>query len=260
MDDKVISKKEIEVILNKYNIGKKPLSLVLGWGEVTIVRYIDGSIPDKLHSDILKEIKDNPDRLSKYLEKNKELITSVAYNKVKRRIRELKKLEDKECIYLVSKYIISKLEDITPITLQRILYYVDGFSWGLLGKSILGWSPEVGMKGPIYKKIDEYYKFNVINSENFSDYREIELENEEMIELVDIVIKSFGCYSSKILREMICLSNFWKNITNNSEMLGKVLDEEWMKKEFGDICDKNCISDYDDILSYSKKMFKKVVK
>lgn len=124
----------------------------------------------------------------------------------------------------------------------------------------MGCFPEVGTRGPVYKKIYEYYKFNVIKSEDFSDYGEIELENEEMIKLVDIVIKSFGCYSSKILREMIYLSSFWKNITNNSEMLGKVLDEEWMRKEFGGICNKNYISDYDGIVSYSKKMFKKVVK
>ena len=39
MKDRVITKKEIEEILIKYNIGKKPLSLVLGWGEVTIIRY-----------------------------------------------------------------------------------------------------------------------------------------------------------------------------------------------------------------------------
>ena len=39
MESKIISKKEIEQILEKYNIGKKPLSLLLGWGEVTVIRY-----------------------------------------------------------------------------------------------------------------------------------------------------------------------------------------------------------------------------
>ena len=43
----IITIKEIEEILNKYAIGKKPLSLVLGWGEVTIIRYLEGSTPEK---------------------------------------------------------------------------------------------------------------------------------------------------------------------------------------------------------------------
>ena len=55
--DRIITIEEILEILEKYNIGKKPLSLVLGWGEVTIIRYLDGSIPDKLHSDVLFSIK-----------------------------------------------------------------------------------------------------------------------------------------------------------------------------------------------------------
>ena len=74
MKDRVITKKEIEEILIKYNIGKKPLSLVLGWGEVTIIRYLDGNIPDKLHSNVLFSIKNNPNLLLEYLEKNKKLI------------------------------------------------------------------------------------------------------------------------------------------------------------------------------------------
>lgn len=40
----------------KYNTGKRPLSLLLGWGAVTITRYLDGDIPTKSYSDKLKLI------------------------------------------------------------------------------------------------------------------------------------------------------------------------------------------------------------
>ena len=52
----IITIKEIEEILKKYAIGKKPLSLVLGWGETTIIRYLEGNTPEKAYSDILKKV------------------------------------------------------------------------------------------------------------------------------------------------------------------------------------------------------------
>ena len=48
----LISVSEMELILDKYDIGKRPLSLLLGWGEGTLTRYLDGDIPTKQYSDI----------------------------------------------------------------------------------------------------------------------------------------------------------------------------------------------------------------
>lgn len=52
----IISLENIMEIPNKYEIGKRPLSLLLGWGENTFSRYYDGDIPSKEHSDILKKL------------------------------------------------------------------------------------------------------------------------------------------------------------------------------------------------------------
>ena len=38
----IISREEILQILDKYNIGRKPLSILLGWGQTTILRYLSG--------------------------------------------------------------------------------------------------------------------------------------------------------------------------------------------------------------------------
>ena len=49
--EEVISIPEIAAILNNYRIGKKPLAKLLGWGETTIIRYMDGDVPTKEYSD-----------------------------------------------------------------------------------------------------------------------------------------------------------------------------------------------------------------
>jgi DNA-directed RNA polymerase subunit H (RpoH/RPB5) len=54
--NEIISTDEIELILARYNIGKKPLAKLLGWGETTIIRYLEGDIPTLEYSNKLKSI------------------------------------------------------------------------------------------------------------------------------------------------------------------------------------------------------------
>ena len=48
----------INSIMSKYNIGKRPLSLLLDWGELTITRYLKGMVPKKDYLDLIKAIND----------------------------------------------------------------------------------------------------------------------------------------------------------------------------------------------------------
>ena len=52
----IISVDKIREISYRYKIGKRPLSLLLGWGENTYSRYFDGDIPSKQYSDILLKL------------------------------------------------------------------------------------------------------------------------------------------------------------------------------------------------------------
>ena len=49
----------INSIMSKYNIGKRPLSLLLDWGELTITRYLKGMTPKKEYLDFLKNINED---------------------------------------------------------------------------------------------------------------------------------------------------------------------------------------------------------
>ena len=45
--EKLVRISDIEKLMTIYNIGKAPLSLALGFGEITISRYLDGQVPSK---------------------------------------------------------------------------------------------------------------------------------------------------------------------------------------------------------------------
>ncbi len=65
---------DIEKLMKIYKIGKAPLSLALGFGEVTITRYLSGQIPSKEYSDIMKMALSSPAFMKEKLHENKEKI------------------------------------------------------------------------------------------------------------------------------------------------------------------------------------------
>ena len=78
----IISLEDIRRIPQKYNIGKRPLSRILGWGENTLSRYIDGDIPSKQYSDVLKQILNDAEYYLTLLERNIDALESkTAYEK-----------------------------------------------------------------------------------------------------------------------------------------------------------------------------------
>ena len=72
----------VRAIPKKYDIGQRPLSLLLGWDEQTFTRYYDGDVPSRQYSDMLRRIYNEPEYYSELLEANKgSLKSSLAYSK-----------------------------------------------------------------------------------------------------------------------------------------------------------------------------------
>ena len=95
----LITISDIKKILEKYNVEKRPLSKLLGFGELTITRYIDGQLPSAKYSDILLEVSRDEQKMKEYVEANKEKVSAVAVNKVIRAIEkcEVEKKYDNSC-------------------------------------------------------------------------------------------------------------------------------------------------------------------
>ena len=261
----IITIKEIEEILDKYAIGKKPLSLVLGWGEVTIIRYLEGSTPEKAYSDILKKVLEDPNTMHEYLEKNKDLITSVAYKRTLGKIMELKLIEDQSKIYLISKHIIARMEDITPLALQKILYYIQGFSTYFFDRPIFNDNAEAWVHGPVYREIYDrfsYYRYNPISKNEFESYNEIDSLNAKEIKLIDSVINNFGVYSGKTLEKMTHTTIPWeegRKELREEEYSSNIIDIDTMKDYFTNIGKKYKMKSVSDISKYVSSIFKEIM-
>lgn len=250
---KIISTEEIDEITKKYNIGKKPLSLILGLGEATISRYYNGYIPSTKISKLLRKIKNEPETLYSYITMNKEKISEIAYQKVKDRLDTIlnikdnnSKIKDKN-IENVAKYIINHLE-VTPMALQKLLYYVQVFTMGFKNYAPFSSKCSAWIHGPVFGKIYyEYkdFKYNTIENNN----EETITLDEELKEIVDNVIKFLGCYSASVLKEFTHTEEPWLQCKEkNIEII-----EKCAMKEFADgIIEKFQIHSIEEIYKYSK--------
>ena len=263
----LISVSEMEFILNKYDIGKRPLSLLLGWGEGTLTRYLDGDIPTKQYSDTLKKILNDPKYMSKLLEENKSNITDVAYKRCSKALSDVEKdnsitVEFEDKIDYVVKYLLVNCLDITPLALQKLLYYAQGFFKVFTGEYLFHNNCEAWMHGPVYRSVYYKYKnygYNPIE-ENECDYTNIRLSKIEK-EILDSVIRNFGCYSGKVLEKMTHAEMPWSNTRiglRDDESSDRIIKKDLIAKYFQSIKLKHNMLNISDVSDYSRNLFNKL--
>ena len=211
-DKNLITVDEIKDILKKYNIEKRPLSHVLGLGEHTVSRYIEGALPNKKYSDLLRKVYKDHKVMRELLERNRNSITEAAYRKTDSAIAEMEKM----CSYnskaeLIALYIIHKAYEVTDLFLQKMLYYVKAFSWVRLRKDIIEDDCEAWAYGPVFPEI--YEKYKSFGSDVIDDYDEsIEygsLLTDEEIKIIDFVVECFGIYNGSTLMKITHKEQPW---------------------------------------------------
>lgn len=215
MYENIVSVDDIEKLIKIYKIGKAPLSLALGFGEVTITRYLLGQIPSKEYSDIIKKALSSPEFMIQKLQENKEKIGLVAYNKAFDAAIELKNLFIiSEKMQRVISYLFEKLEEVTPLMLQKLLYFNQGESYALYNRSMFSENCYAWVHGLVYPDVYNLFrdfKYNPIEDARFAIFEgsKDQLTKEECM-VIDLVVDTFGEYSGKILEKITHAENPWK--------------------------------------------------
>ena len=155
----LVSIDDIEKLMKIYKIGKAPLSLALGFGEVTISRYLEGQVPSKEYSDIIKVALSSPAYMKQKLIENRAKMTDTAYRKAfteAESIESLFSVSDK--MLRVIAYIFEKLEEVTPLMLQKLLYFIQGVYSALYGRPIFEEDCRAWVHGPVYSEVYEMFR------------------------------------------------------------------------------------------------------
>lgn len=238
---KIINITTIHRILTKYSINEYELAQLLGWKNDTISRYLDGDMISNSNSDVLEKIYSNPDYYSVLLQNNKEKINPVDYNKSRQAVRKLSENDaTEEKIDAVIKYLLIRCDDMAPFTLHKLLYYIQSFYYVFTDSFLFEENCEAFVNGPIYRSVLERYEvfgYRDANSDILANNK-LRLDNEER-NVIESIIKFFGCYSEKMLKQMTQNEAPW--ILTRTNIISK---NDFEDNDYRAIIDKNLISEY----------------
>ena len=258
----IISLDMILSIPRKYAIGKRPFSLLLGWGEQTFSRYCDGDMPTKHYSDMLKQIYNEPAYYADVLENNKDNLKSTStYKKSKSAVQALLGNVARTKMDYTVKYLLNQCKDVTPLALQKALYYIQGFYYAFYGKFIFTENCEAWVHGPVYRDIYfryRDYKFDPIKEEDEFDASIFSTSEKTVI---DSVIKNICCYSGKILELFTHSEEPWLSTRGDLTPTASstvTIDKNRIGNYFKAIKEKYAMINPNDIKSYSQNMFEHI--
>lgn len=197
-----IQVKEIEDILKKYHIEKRPLAKVLGLGEHTIEKYLEGQLPSKRYSELLKNVLEDHNTMREFLVENRNAITDKAANHLDLALEQLDYINSIDTkIEKVSHYIAMSDYEITNLSMQKLLYYTDGFAQVLLGRCIFEDDCEAWAYGPVYPSI--YRKYKCFENERINvEKTTCDLVDAEEKKVIDMVLRCFAIYNGLFLKTL----------------------------------------------------------
>ena len=259
----IISLEQVRALPERYAIGKRPLSKLLGWGELTFTRYYEGYMPSRQYSEVLKRLYDDPAFYKETLEQNKDALGSErSYEKTLKAVDALLSLREAPRdtkIDRVAGYLLYKCEDITPLMLQKALYYIQGFCYAFLGTFPFSEECEAWAHGPVFKEVYLRYK----------DYRFDPGEAQEDFDasgftagekaVYDSVINSFCCYSGKVLERITHNEAPWLAARGNLPLTAyseAVMSKESLGSYFRAVKEKYSMVNPGDIRAYAEDMFR----
>lgn len=260
----IVSLDVILEIPEKYAIGKRPLSLLLGWGEQTFSRYCDGDMPTKQYSEIIQRIYDDPRYYAEILEINKDNLRTVAsYEKSRKALEsllEVSRNKDSK-INLSIEYLLNRCEDITPLALQKALYYIQGFYYAFYNTFIFSEDCEAWLHGPVYRDIYFRYRDYRFDSIEGNDDFDCSVFSSSEKAILDSVIKNLCCYSGKVLETFTHSETPW--ILTRGELSADKASERIIHKEsignyFSTVKDKYKMINPNDIKEYAQNMFEQM--
>jgi len=258
----LVTIEEIERILNLYEADKRQLPFLMGVGEHTIERYLNGQLPNVNVSEMLKSFLEDYKAFEMQFEKNKNdsRVTDNTRKKVSFALERIKRLNlCRTKIEAVALYIINAGYEITNLALQKLLYYTNAVNLLKYSVPLFGDDCEAWVHGPVYPMI--YEKFKCFGRETIYDCdldkSYVKNISDEDKAIIDYVLKNFGIYNGKILERSTHRERPWLKMREGyfeKETCNEIISKELIIEYFRELEAEYDILNSTDVERYIREV------
>ena len=170
-------------------------------------------------------------------------------------LKKVFQLSDK--MLAVIAYIFEQVQEVTPLALQKILYFIQGIHMVLFEKPLYPEDCQAWVHGPVYANV--YYLFRNFKYSPIDDTRFVlfrgkskDLTDDEK-RVIDMVLKTFGMYSGKILESITHHEAPWLEARvgyEAEEMSNVVIPKSDMKAYFTEVWSTYGVDSVKGLLDY----------
>lgn len=257
----LLTSSEIKNIRKKYGMNQKEFALSIGVGEITIHRFENGSIQTESVDSIIR-LSEDPDIMYNLLIKNQSNLSDNDFSTFLNKVNILKKLKqhkianfnindymdfkfETESIDNVTKELIFqyntqidnvskkyKIEDncgaaeyITPLKLQKLLYYIQGMSLRIYGKPAFLNNISAWQYGPVVEDVYQQYKGHNPISTPKIDY----VVCDGLKKIIELVVESYGQIEAGSLIDLTHDEDPWINSVDSGVVSIDLIKEYFNK-------------------------------
>lgn len=260
----LLTSNEIKNIRKKYGMNQKEFALAIGVGEITIHRFENGSIQTESVDSIIR-LSEDPDIMYSLLKKNQANFSDDDFNNFLKKINYLRKLKlhkiaefnindyidlsfEIEAVENVTNQLILEYntqidnvsekygikdnceaaEYITPLKLQKLLYYIQGLTLKIYGKPAFLREINAWQYGPVVESIYKKYKRRSPISTPKVTYEIC----DGLKKIIKLVVLSYGQLEAEKLINLTHEEDPWINCKQ-----GEVISIEQIKEYFNKVYD-----------------------
>jgi len=163
----------------------------------------------------------SPAYMKRKLMENRGKLTKAAYGKAitaTESIESLFSVSDK--MIKVIAYVFEELEEVAPLVLQKLLYFMQGVYSALYRKTIFEEDCRAWVHGPVYAEVYELlkdFKYNPVEDARFALFEgasDALIEEEKHV--IHLVANSFGLYGGKVLERITHNEHPWREARSGS--------------------------------------------
>lgn len=257
----LLTSSEIKNIRKKYDMNQKEFALSIGVGEITIHRFENGSIQTESVDSIIR-LSEDPDIMYNLLIKNQANLSDSDFSCFLKKISILKKLKhhkiadfnindyvnlnfETESINNVTNQLIIEyntqidnvskkygIEDncgaaeyITPLKLQKLLYYIQGMALRIYGKPAFTNNISAWQYGPVVEEVYQQYKGRNPITTPKTDYE----VSDGLKKIIELVVSSYGQIEAGTLIDLTHDEDPWIKSINSGTISIDLIKEYFNK-------------------------------